>query len=327
MSIARRLYNRFRQFGGLTLVREYIRLGVFWEFVKQGALALLKKKEVSQAYACIQHKIVPRLKKQYAPLLQQLLLDYSNKELIHQHSHIVWVCWFQGMENAPEIINICQASLRRFITDREIIVLTDENIGQYVTFPEDIRMKYQKGMIPMAHYSDLLRLEVLTRYGGTWIDATVLCTGDAKVNGNGLKVKDYLDADLFLFQYFREGDAMFRGVSNWFISASSNQKSLLILKEMLYQYHKDYNCTVAYFIFHIFFMMIIKKLPEEASKMPRVSNMFCFQLENHLGDCYDETWMKNLTDRCSFHKLNGRLWNEAEGKENTYLSKIKEMFG
>ena len=326
MSVIRRLQNRFWQFGGLNLVREYIRLGVFWEFVKQGALVILKKKEISQAYARIQQKVVPQLRTQYAPLLQQLIADYSGKKLIHQHSHIVWVCWFQGLENAPEIVKICQTSLRQYLGDREIIVLTDENMSQYVTFPEHIQKKYQKGLIPMAHYSDLLRLEVLTRYGGTWIDATVLCTGEATLNDGRLKVVDYLDADLFLFQYYREGDARIRGVSNWFISASSNQKTLLILKEMLYQYHNDYNCAVAYFIFHVFFMMIAKKLPEEVVKMPRVSNSFCFLLENHLGNRYDEAWMKHLTDRCSFHKLNGRLWNEAEGKDNTYLCKIKEMF-
>jgi len=47
---------------------------------------------------------------------------------------------------------------------------------------------------------------------------------------------------------------------------------------------------------------------------------------NHLGDSYDETWLRALTANCCFHKLNGRLWKEAEGKEDTYLCKIKEMF-
>lgn len=330
MSVFHRLYHRFWQFGGLTLVGEYIRLGAFGEFMKQGLLVLLKKKGISQAYADIQRKIVPHLRKQYAPLLKQLISEYSEKELTHQHSHRIWVCWFQGMENAPEIIRICQTSLRRYLKDREIIVLTDENISQYVTFPKHIQEKYQKGKIPMAHYSDLLRLEVLTRYGGTWIDATVLCTGfgtqKAPWREGGMIITDILDADLFFFQYYHQGNTRFSGISNWFISASSNQKSLLILKEMLYQYHKDYDCAMAYFIFHIFFMMIARQLPEEVEQMPRVSNKYCFALENHLGGHYDEVWMKQLTDNCCFHKLSGRLWKEAEGKSDTYLCKIKEMF-
>lgn len=319
MSIIKRLYKRFCQFGGLTLISEYIRLGVFGVFMKQGALVLLRKKGIPQAYAEIQREIIPQLRKKYAPFLHQLLADYSEKKLTHQHGHRIWVCWFQGMENAPEIIKICQTSLRRYLKEREIVVLTNENINQYVSFPEFIQEKYQKGKIPMAHYSDLLRLEVLTRYGGTWIDATVLCTGNHFP-------KEILDSDLFFFQHIREGDTQFRGISNWFVSASSNQKTLLILKEMLYQYHKDYDSAVAYFIFHIFFMMIARELPEEVQKMPRVSNRLCFELENHLGDSYDERWMNNLTSMCCFHKLNGRLWKEAEAKNNTYLCKVKELF-
>ena len=49
-------------------------------------------------------------------------------------------------------------------------------------------------------------------------------------------------------------------------------------------------------------------------------------MEHRLGDGYDEQWMKELTDRCCFHKLNRRLWNEAEGKDNTYLGKIKSWY-
>lgn len=323
MSVFHRLYNRFWQFGGLNLVREYIRFGVLDEFLKQGLSVLLRRRSINDAYSRIQQKVVPLLRIEYAPLLQDLIKIYSEKELTHEHPHKVWVCWFQGMEQAPEIIRICQESLRRHLKEREIIVLTDDNISQYVTFPEHILRKYQKGIIPRAHYSDLLRLEVLTRYGGTWIDSTVLCTGFNDNHNDNVK---YLDADLFFFQYIREGEKDFHGISNWFITASSNQKTLLILKEMLYQYWWDYDCAVAYFMFHVFFMMIAKQMPEEVAKMPRVSNRYCFTLENHLGDSYDETWMNALISNCCFHKLNGRLWKEAEGKDDTVLCKIKEMF-
>ena len=319
MSVFQRLYNRFWQFGGLNLVREYIQLGVFGEFLKQGLLVLLRRKSINEAYSNIQKKVAPRIRKKYAPLLQELIKKYSKKELTHEHCRKVWVCWFQGMEQAPEIVRICQKSLRRYLKDREIVVLTDDNISQYVTFPEHVRMKYKKGIITRAHYSDLLRLEVLTRYGGTWIDATVLCTGSHYP-------QEIFETDLFFFQYIREGNTNFQGISNWFITSSSNQKVLLILKEMLYQYHKDYNCAVAYFIFHIFFMMIAKQMPEEVKQMPRISNKYCFALEKHLGDSYEEAWMNALTTNCRFHKLNGRLWKEAEGRNNTYLCKIKEMF-
>lgn len=322
MSVISRLYNRFRQFGALRLVIVYAHMGALGEFVKQGIYVLLKKKSINKAYSCIQGKVIPHLRKEYSPLVKELTQKYSHEKLIQTKSNKVWICWLQGMENAPEIVQICYASMKRHLTDWEIIVITEENINQYVKFPEHIQRKYKEGKIPCAQFSDLLRLELLIRYGGTWIDSTVLCTG-FKLQDSSSK---FLDADLFFFQFLKKGDTAFQGISNWFITASTNQKVLLILRDMLYQYWRDYDCLVAYFIFHIFFSMIADELPEEIKKMPRKSNRYCFYLEHRLGDRYQKEWMRELTSRCCFHKLNRRLWNEAEGKENTFLEKIREEF-
>ena len=314
-----RLRKRFRQFGGLKLVATYIRFGVFGEFLKQGLKVLSGRCSVNEAYSRIERKVIPKLQKQYQPLLEDLAGRYENLELTHEKKDAIWVCWFQGMDQAPEIVKICNESLHRYINGREIIVITEENIGEYVSFPDYIQKKYKQGKIPMAQYSDLLRLELLIRYGGTWIDSTVLCTGDHFP-------KEVLDSDLFFFQFIKEGADRVQGISNWFITASSNQKVLLILRDMLYRYWQDYDCLVAYFVFHVFFAMIARKLPEEVTKMPRISNKYCFYLEHRLADEYDEQWLKELTDRCCFHKLNSRLWNEAERKDNTFLCKIKSWY-
>lgn len=303
----------------------YAHMGALGEFVKQGMYVLLKKKSINEAYSCIQGRVVPHLRKRYSPLLKELARKYSHEKLSHTKSSRVWLCWLQGIENAPEIVQICYTSMKRYLTDREIIVITEENIYQYVKFPEHIQKKYKEGKIPCAQFSDLLRLELLIRYGGTWVDSTVLCTGNVNDNDN-LNINDYLNADLFFFQFLKNGDTAFQGISNWFITASTNQKVLLILRDMLYQYWRDYDCLVAYFIFHIFFSMIADELPEEIKKMPRKSNRYCFYLEHRLGDTYQEEWMQELTSRCCFHKLNRRLWNEAAGKRNSFLERIREEF-
>ena len=228
----------------------YAHMGALGEFVKQGIYVLLKKKSITEAYSCIQGKVVPHLRKRYSPLVKELTQIYSHEKLIQTKSNKVWICWLQGMENAPEIVQICYTSMKRHLTDREIIVITDENINQYVGFPEHIQRKYKEDKIPCAHF----------------------------------------------------------------------------LRDMLYQYWRDYDCLVAYFIFHIFFSMIADELPEEIKKMPRRSNQYCFYLEHRLGDRYQEEWMRELTSRCCFHKLNRQLWNEAEGMGNTFLEKIREEF-
>ena len=49
----------------------------------------------------------------------------------------------------------------------------------------------------LAAFTDMLRLELLCQYGGTWIDATVLCTGGEGIN-------ELLDPDLFVFQQIKK---------------------------------------------------------------------------------------------------------------------------
>ena len=76
--------------------------------------------------------------------------------------------------------------------DKDIIVLTSKNFLEYVSFPGYIIDKYKKGFIENAHFSDLLRLELLNTYGGLWIDSTVLVTD--KINDT------FFDNELFVFK-------------------------------------------------------------------------------------------------------------------------------
>lgn len=317
--VLKRLYKRYKQFGGFRLIRKYIQLGMFSEFLKQGVLVLLRKRPIDEAYSIIQSLAVPHLRSQYHQTLKCLVDKYPANDLEHARSGFIWFCWLQGLDNAPEVVKICYNSLLRNLGNRDIVVLSEDNIADYVSLPKFVIEKYHNGIIPMAHFTDLVRLELLIKYGGTWIDATVLCTGNMIEN-------EIFNTDLFFFQHLKKGDERFHGISNWFISSCSNQRVLLVLRDLLYQYWKDYDCLIAYYIFHIFFSMIEEQIPDEISRMPNVSNKLCFYLENRLADKYDNRWMQELTKRCDFHKLSCRLWKEAENKEDSFLEYLRANY-
>ena len=113
MTVVSRLYHRYKQFGGIRLIWEYVQLGAFTEFVHQGANVLCGRKEMADAYATIQGKVIPKLKKQYQSLLNELVEKYAAQPLEHQNRKRIWVCWLQGMEQAPEIVRVCHSSLKR----------------------------------------------------------------------------------------------------------------------------------------------------------------------------------------------------------------------
>lgn len=82
----------------------------------------------------------------------------------------VWFCWLQG--EMPEVIRCCMESLRRNIPKEHTVlrIITLENCMEYVTLTETIIRKFNEGRISMMQLSELLRAELLYRYGGMWID-------------------------------------------------------------------------------------------------------------------------------------------------------------
>lgn len=113
----------------------------------------------------------------------------------------IWMCWWQGLDNAPEIVKACIDSVRRNAGNREVIIITEENVSKYIIFPDWILEKVKKGIITKTNLSDLLRLSLLASYGGIWLDSTFFCTGTldkAVYNAPMFSIKrpDYLHASV-----------------------------------------------------------------------------------------------------------------------------------
>ena len=258
------LLSRFRQFGGFKVVEHYAKMGALWPMVKAILRNPFSRESYKTAYSAAIQTITPILREKYAPIMAERKELYAGQTLLHEKSRIVWFCWLQGMENAPVVVKACYESLCKNLPDRDIKVIDAENWKEYVELPEFIVRRWENKQIPPAHFTDLIRLQLLIKYGGTWIDSTVLCTGVKSENEEATSA--FLDADLFMFQYTRPGSDKWGGIGNWFISAHTNNEVLMVLRDMLYAYWKDYDCLLDYYMFHLFLpccgMYIPKKLPQ-----------------------------------------------------------------
>ncbi len=59
----------------------------------------------------------------------------------------VWLCWWQGIDNAPALVQRCVESIQRNVKEHDVIILTDENYRRYVDIPDWIVEKYHNGII------------------------------------------------------------------------------------------------------------------------------------------------------------------------------------
>lgn len=229
-------------------------------------------------------------------------------------SRTVWWCWFQGEENAPELTRACLRSLREHLKDREIVVITEENMYDYIDFPDYIKEKYRKGIISRTHLSDLIRLQLLIKYGGTWIDSSVYCTGYNKIS------ESFFDKDLFVFSHWKRGDIYCR-LSNWFITSGIGNPLLMATRDLLFEYWRRENRVEDYFIFHLFFTMATERYPDEWKKVHRFSNVPPHILQFEITDKFDEERFNEIKLMSDFHKLTQKA-DFSECKGDTFYDHI-----
>lgn len=241
-------------------------------------------------------RVANHMRKKYKSLIEEGINDRRERV----PSNKVWICWLQGYEAAPDFIKACINSAKINMPNREIIILTEQNIKEYISFPKYIEEKRKKGIISRTHYSDLLRVSLLVKYGGLWIDSTVLCTGSS-VDFNVI-----LNAPLFVYKQLNltpnSSDPI--ASSNWLISAYSNSSILMLTQKLLYQYWRDYNTLVHYFIFHIFMNIAVQRYQDEWDDIPTFNNHSPHVLGTELDYLFSETRWSEYLAMSSFHKLN-----------------------
>lgn len=135
-----------------------------------------------------------------------------------------------------------------------------------------------------------------------------------------------MDADLFLFQYTKQG-SLPMSISNWFISAHSNNEVLIVLRDMLYAYWKDYSCVLDYYIFHLFFAMISKEYPEQMLAMPYGQSQNSIALMHNWEKSFNQKKWEHLTERVCYHKLSHRVEDSVKGDKDNYYNAIIKIYG
>lgn len=323
LHISRKNQNRmsafkyyFKKQGGIQLVKDYWRAGVLIYAVKQLLLTGRSKKSLEILRLGVKMRIHNKLKNKYEPILKNFDQEYIDSELSHSRSNKVWFFWMQGLENAPKLVQRCYQSLSDNLQEKEMILVTENNIKEYVEFPDFIMNKVRNGNITITHLSDLLRMELLIKYGGTWIDSTVLCTGK--------NIPSYmLDSDFFMFQNLRPGNnGNVVNVSSWLMTSCQNNRILLAVREMIYTYWKNNDKLIDYFLFHHFIMIASNYYSDDWNKMIQFPNSFPHVLLLMLFEPFNQEKWDAVTSSCPFHKLAYKRSAEEMAKKGTYYEYI-----
>lgn len=258
----------------------------------------------------VRNKVFKYLKKRYEKELgNQRIEKISSKET----NKTVWVCWFQGYDNAPQIVKTCINSMYKWLNDYEIILIDEKNLFNYVDLPKYVIEKWNKGIISNTLFSDFIRLDILNKYGGIWVDATVLFTGPLP--------KYIVDSDFFMYRCNVYDVAKFG--ESWFIKSESHNRILKLTLQLMNKYWKKENKIKDYFQMFIFMQMVIKRYPEDVDNMINIPSSIPHMMQKYLNSTYDEKIYDSICSITNIHKLTYK--NIEMNVHNTFFRHILEL--
>ena len=163
----------------------------------------------------------------------------------------VFIYWAQGFDSAPPIVRSCVASFRKAFGSR-VVEISDEVLAMYVDIDPMQTLRVGENR---THFSDVLRMELLARYGGVWVDATCLA-------GPGIAsfVDESLRTPFFAHDYGGPS------ISSWFMTAQDTSVIPEIMAAALRVYWRKKETLTGYFMLHHFFECLYYVIPEFAAE-------------------------------------------------------------
>lgn len=102
-----------------------------------------------------------------------LVLSINRDSKSDTPNKIIWTYWNE--DPLPEFISRCTDTWRAENTGYKINIVTNENLESFVGHSEANAIKNWKYNDSPQRMSDLVRLSVLQKFGGVWLDASIIC--------------------------------------------------------------------------------------------------------------------------------------------------------
>lgn len=225
---------------------------------------------------------------------------------------VIWQYWGQGLsdESLPEMVKMCFDSIDKNKGCFQVIRLSDQNLYEYIDLPVYVVEKYNKGLIGKAHFSDIVRLALLSAYGGLWLDATVFLTGP---------IPDYcFSQEWFMYQrddnqddqkmwrrtyaYYFGWDKDFKvRVLNSIIFSRKGNEVISDLFQLLQYFWKDRDSAPDYFFFQILFTQYMSYYP--ARNCDIKSDCLPNLLQMYMTGSYQRFSIIHILEKTTIHKL------------------------
>ena len=253
------------------------------------------------------------LKKEYSKVIEKWRNIESSSAKISGKSPI-FVLWWQGLEVAPELISICINSIKRNAGNHPVVILSKENISEWIDIPLEIKEKIENGKLGLANFSDYIRSSLLYQYGGIWLDSTTYLNGSIDKYINGLSFWSVHH------ERFKNWHICAGKWSVSYFASAKNDPVMGFMSEMFLQYYIIEEYSMYYLLIDCILSLgyeNISAIKKEIDNIP-INNEYVFDLLTKINEPFNKKLFidssKNTVNKLTYKKelikkINGKITN------------------
>lgn len=281
---------------------------------------------------------------QYIQLIYNYLLKYldplikkynkiEKKTVISNSSYKypIWVCWWQGYNNMPELCKMLFKRLKNMIPiNAELKLITLDNYLEYAKIPSSIIKKFENKNISFTTFSDVLRNYLIRDNGGLWIDASVFVSNNIS--------KDFLENEEWWSINLYDKNASIcnlgQKISNrkWSGFVQKGEKNNLLnsfVCDAFTLYYEKHDIIIDYFIQNLFIKIAydnISIIHNMIDNIP-INNVNVYKLYDNIDKEFNQAKYNEWNSNTIFYKLTQKRQYQINTRDNkiTYFGAIKKI--
>ena len=309
------------------LIKNWFRVGhkISWKLSFETLFSLLYFVPVLKndfIYNIVQKKhrfVLSYLESNYSYIIEKY--KNINSSVVQVDKHYIWVMWWQGENNAPELVKMCIDSIRKNANGANVVVITKDNYQQYIDIPEYIIEKHKKGIISFAQLSDIMRIFLISEHGGLWLDATIYVSN---LIPQSIFNKPFYSLHTSLKKTpFVQNDR----IHCFVLGGVPSAKPILFEREFLSEYWKKQDVIIDYYLLDYSIMLQYYSFPDVRKIIDELeyTSEGLYDLVAILDEPYNKDNLEKVLSQNLFSKL---VWNKRHDnplKETNY-SYLLTMF-
>ena len=259
-------------------------------------------------------------RKNYSHIIEKY--KNCNEEPVLVCDYNIWVFWAQGEENMPELVRACYKNLCKH-NGEAVKLLTMENLSDYVEIPSFVFDKLKRGTMTYTHFSDLLRVSLLAKHGGIWVDSTCWVAQEIPLFIKNMSFWSSKTNNVNLPLW---SNSKWCG---WSMGAHKrNQLLFCFIRDMLFEHAKQIECLIDYLLIDYLLFFAYNEFDECRKMIDDVpeNNLKRNELWALMNQKYDENRYNEITKDTWLFKLSYKTeLNEktVDGEDTFYGKMIK----